>query len=323
MRIMERVQREGKRVTSFVSWCGGLPEPSASNVPLAYKFSWSPRAVLTASQNDAHYKLDGVEHTVPGSELLAKNFPNVELWKGLKLEGLANRDSIPYAAKYGLGPVDGLRDLYRGTLRYQGFSKLMDAFRRLGLISQDQLNAPVESWPALLAASMSAAQGETVKEADLVPAIQSLLGADADATLDALKYFSLLPEAAANGPALPRASAPIDYFASLLANKLAYKPGEHDTCLLFHGFRVVPKDAPEGAHGVPEQTVTASLLCTGNEKASSMATTVGCTLAFAALRVADGKVDARGVHGPYSKDVWSGVLDELANIGVEVKETWA
>lgn len=38
MRILDRVQREGKTVTSFVSWCGGLPEPAASNVrelPLA------------------------------------------------------------------------------------------------------------------------------------------------------------------------------------------------------------------------------------------------------------------------------------------------
>jgi alpha-aminoadipic semialdehyde synthase len=32
MRIMDRVKRENKTVTSFVSWCGGLPEPVASNV---------------------------------------------------------------------------------------------------------------------------------------------------------------------------------------------------------------------------------------------------------------------------------------------------
>ena len=58
MRILERAQKEGRKVTSFVSWCGGLPEPGASNVPLGYKFSWSPRAVLTAAQNDARYKLN-------------------------------------------------------------------------------------------------------------------------------------------------------------------------------------------------------------------------------------------------------------------------
>lgn len=59
MRILSRVTRENKRVTSFVSWCGGLPEPAASNVPFGYKFSWSPKAVLTAAGNDARYKLGG------------------------------------------------------------------------------------------------------------------------------------------------------------------------------------------------------------------------------------------------------------------------
>lgn len=47
------------QVRSFVSWCGGLPAPEASNVPLGYKFSWSPRGVLTASGNDAVYWADG------------------------------------------------------------------------------------------------------------------------------------------------------------------------------------------------------------------------------------------------------------------------
>lgn len=121
MRVLERVQREGKRVTSFVSWCGGLPEPSASNVPFGYKFSWSPKAVLTAALNPASYKLDNQVHHVAGDQLLASHFADVPLWKGLALEGLANRDSLPYAEKYGMGEGEGgsgMRDLFRGTLRY-------------------------------------------------------------------------------------------------------------------------------------------------------------------------------------------------------------
>lgn len=54
---------------------------------------------------------------IPGNELLARRFPEVKLWDGLPLEGLANRDSMPYAKKYGLGPAEGLTDLFRGTLR--------------------------------------------------------------------------------------------------------------------------------------------------------------------------------------------------------------
>lgn len=56
-------------------------------------------------------------HQIAGQNLLKEHIPSVELWKGLALEGIANRDSLPYAEKYGLGPVDGLKDLFRGTLR--------------------------------------------------------------------------------------------------------------------------------------------------------------------------------------------------------------
>lgn len=55
---------------------------------------------------------------IAGEDLLQRHFPKVELWKGLALEGLANRDAIPYAEKYGLGEVHGLTNLFRGTLRW-------------------------------------------------------------------------------------------------------------------------------------------------------------------------------------------------------------
>lgn len=52
------ISREGKRVLSFTSFCGGLPAPEDSDVPLRYKFSWRPLGVLTAALNDAKYLLN-------------------------------------------------------------------------------------------------------------------------------------------------------------------------------------------------------------------------------------------------------------------------
>lgn len=60
---------------------------------------------------------------VSGGNVLASHFPSVPLWKALALEGLANRDSLPYAEEYGLGPVDHLTDLFRGTLRFVDYVK--------------------------------------------------------------------------------------------------------------------------------------------------------------------------------------------------------
>jgi len=44
-------------IVSFTSFCGGLPAPEDSQVPLRYKFSWRPQGVLTAALNEANYLL--------------------------------------------------------------------------------------------------------------------------------------------------------------------------------------------------------------------------------------------------------------------------
>jgi alpha-aminoadipic semialdehyde synthase len=55
--LVNRLKAEGKRIVAFTSFCGGLPAPDVAVVPLRYKFSWSPRGVLTAALNSAKYKL--------------------------------------------------------------------------------------------------------------------------------------------------------------------------------------------------------------------------------------------------------------------------
>ncbi|KAK8864339.1 hypothetical protein IAR55_001586 [Kwoniella newhampshirensis] len=327
MRILDRVQREGKKVTSFVSWCGGLPELSASQVPLRYKFSWSPKAVLTAAQNEAQYKWDGQNVNIPGHQLLSRHFPWVDLWDDLPLEGLANRDSMPYAYKYGLGPIDSLTNLFRGTLRYRGFSTLLDSFRKLGLLRSDPLKSPPQTWDQMLLSSAGRELGvrEELRCRDIGSVLRDLVGAkQADETHDALRCFGLLPgDQSSPRVPMPLLSQPtnVDLFAHLLSKKLAYSPGERDTCLLHHSFDLTSPVSGDGQAST--QKVTASLLCHGDENASAMSVTVGKTLAFAALRVVDGQVKRRGVTGPYEREVWQGVLESLEEVGVVVEEKWS
>jgi len=47
-----------------------LPAPEASNNPLGYKFSWSPRGVLLALRNDAKYIDGGKVVEIPGPKLM-------------------------------------------------------------------------------------------------------------------------------------------------------------------------------------------------------------------------------------------------------------
>ena len=83
--LLTRLREERKRVQSFTSFCGGLPAPDVvastqgDEVPLGYKFSWSPRGVLSAALNDARFKLGGEV-----SVLLARAFIGVAFYTTLR-----------------------------------------------------------------------------------------------------------------------------------------------------------------------------------------------------------------------------------------------
>ena len=133
--LLDKVRSSGSKVLSFSSVCGGLPAPEAAGNRLGYKFSWSPRGVLTASRNAAAWLSGARPVEVEGPLLMSAAAPfRLAHNPAFALEVLPNRNSTPYADKYGIA---GVPHIFRGTLRYAGFPKLMFAFAQLGFLSLD------------------------------------------------------------------------------------------------------------------------------------------------------------------------------------------
>ena len=135
MRIVHQVRREGGRVTSFVSWCGGLPAPDCRDNPLGYKFSWSPRGVLLAGKNPAHYLWNGEEVDIPGDELFDHHVtvPVVVEGEEIAYDGYPNRDSLPYMQTYGISAPE---TFFRGTLRNVGWCQTLRKLAQLGMLDE-------------------------------------------------------------------------------------------------------------------------------------------------------------------------------------------
>ncbi len=144
MRFIDATHARNAAITSFVSWCGGLPAPENSDNPLGYKFSWSPRGVLTAAMNSAKFRRDGQLIEIPAGGILDAA-ERVEIYRGFNFEGLANRDSLKYVQAYGLNERD-LETMFRGTLRYAGFASLMRSMRDMGLLSVNGTVDPTMTW---------------------------------------------------------------------------------------------------------------------------------------------------------------------------------
>ena len=92
MQIIDAVRRQGGRIDSFFSYCGGLPALESNNNPLGYKFSWSPEGAMLAASNDGRYMEHGRVIEVPGDQLFRhywlKSVPGAGVF-----EAYVNRDA--------------------------------------------------------------------------------------------------------------------------------------------------------------------------------------------------------------------------------------
>lgn len=134
VKTIDEVHKEGGKITSFLSYCGGLPAPEASDNPLGYKFSWSSRGVLLALRNAAKFYKDGKIQEISGPELMGSAKPYL-IYPGFAFVAYPNRDSTPYRERYNIPEA---KTIIRGTLRYKGFPEFVKVLVDIGFLSEDK-----------------------------------------------------------------------------------------------------------------------------------------------------------------------------------------
>ncbi|NQV02336.1 MAG: saccharopine dehydrogenase NADP-binding domain-containing protein, partial [Bacteroidia bacterium] len=146
MRIIDHIHDHEGAVLEFYSFCGALPAPEAADNPFKYKFSWSPKGVLMAGNNDGVYLRHGKVVTVP-TENLFKNPLTVNCPRIGPLDVYPNRDSLSYIDIYGIPET---QTIYRGTFRFPGWCEILDEMKRIDLFSYDPIDMTGMTYADLL-----------------------------------------------------------------------------------------------------------------------------------------------------------------------------
>jgi saccharopine dehydrogenase-like NADP-dependent oxidoreductase len=304
MKVILKVKDGGGTITTFQSYCGGLPAPEANDNPYGYKFSWSPRGVLLAGLNSARFRCDGRMWEIPGEQLFDRVWPvQVEIeGKVVDLEGYPNRDSMPYVEYYGIDPQ---QEMYRGTLRNLGWCSIMKQVARLGMLRTDELAGCEGRTFAELVARLAGLS----PAGDLKGAVAKHLGIPVDGpeigAMDWLGLFGRDP--------LPGPRAPVDILTARMLEKMSYKPGERDMLLLRHTFIAEYPDRKERIRstmidfGIP-----------GGD--TSMNRTVGLPAAVGARFILEGRLTQPGVLVPVMPSFYEPALAELGRLGIHFSE---
>lgn len=301
MKIIHDIQNRGGKVTSFYSYCGGLPAPEANTNPFGYKFSWSPRGVVLAGRNNARYLKDGKVIDIPGKDLFDHYWTLPVNGLG-EFEAYPNRDSIPYIELYGL---KGISSMLRGTLRNQGWCQTWKKIADMGFLNDDKKynfsNLTYNKFISTLIGSKGAdIKNELAKYLKLDPAS------------DVIKSIEWLGLFENKTPSLIEGSA-LDLLVTILMEKLQFAKGERDMVVLQHEFVAEYKDRKE--------KIISTLIDYGIPNGdSAMSRTVGLPAAIASRMILEGKINLTGVQIPVLPVIYEPVMAELEKRGIRFTE---
>jgi len=300
MKIIDEVHNNNGKIVSFTSFTGGLPAPDANDNPFGYKLSWSPRGVLLAGRNDAHFLRDGKEVRIKGADLF-QNCEPMEVPGMGTFEGYPNRDSMSYIDIYN---IQETKTMLRGTFRNTGWCETLDKIADLGLLDIEERFLSGVTYAGLMRELTSAGDG------DLKEAIAEFCKIDPDSEIiSRLEWLGLLNEKEIDAKVNTR----LDAVCALFEEKLNYAPGERDMLVMHHEFIAEYPDK--------KQKITSTMIDYGIPNGdSSMSRTVALPVAIASRMILEGKINLTGVHRPIIPEIYEPILEELATLDISLEE---
>jgi len=302
MRVIHKVRQKGGYIESFMSYCGGLPSPESNDNPFGYKFSWSPKGVLTAGKSDGKYLRDGEVINIPGEKLFTHYWITGIPGAG-DFEAYPNRNSLNYIDNYNL---ENAKTMFRGTLRNRGWCETMKSIADLGYLDETEAD-----WKGKTYSDLSRNLLNNGNIPDLRIAVASRLNVGTESEiLDRMEWLGLFSH---DNIKIGHGS-PLDILTDRMTEKMAYLPGETDMLILSHHFLA---RYPDGK----TEEITSTLIDYGVPGGnSSMSRTVGYPAAIAADLIASGKFKTPGVHIPVHPELYNPILDELEKLNISCKE---
>ena len=304
MQVLDRIKSGGGEVVSFESFTGGLiaPETDPEN-PWRYKFTWSPRNVVTAGQSTAKYLQEGQYKYIPYQQLF-RRITHVEVPGHGSYEGYANRDSLTYRLAYGL---ENIRTMLRGTLRNKGFCAAWDVLVQLGCTEESY---KMESVSGMTHRSfLNSFLDHHVKQTVEGKIVQRF-GLEMDGPeMQRLKWSELFDAT----PVGLQEGSPAQVLEHILNKRWKLNPEDKDFIVMWHRFGFL--------QGGRKREIQATLVAKGeNSVDTAMAKTVGLPLAIAARLLLTNRIKTRGVVIPTGREFYEPILQELKELGMGLEE---
>ena len=304
MRIIDHVHNKGGRIEEFYSLCGALPAPEYADNPFKYKFSWSPKGVVMAGNNDGKYIKKGREVYVPTEDLFKDVF-EVDFPQVGTLQVYPNRDSVQYIDIY---DIPEAKTMFRGTFRYPGWCEALDAMKEMKLITYDKISLKGKTYADMVAFLIGSGNSDHIRKQ-----AADYLGIDEKShAMEALAWLGVFDQT----PVGRDSDSPFEVVSDLMLEKMALSEEEKDMVVMMHVFLAA---YPDGS----KEVIKSRLLDFGSPATdTSVARTVALPAAIAVKMILEGKINIAGVYRPVLPEIYNPVLDALETIDIRMIEEY-
>ncbi len=299
--MIDQVKEAGGKVTSLLSYGAGLPSFNSNRNPWGYKFSWSPKGLLSAARTAAAYLKEGEVVEVAAKDLFHHHWL-VDI-EGLgTFETYPNRDSRPYVSEFGLSNDV---TLYRGLLRFMGWCNTMKALTKLELL-EDRTTQDLSgrTYLEFTTALVGKANG---KIDDVATFLNLNVKSDVVLRLQWLGLFD-------NTAIAMKSGTNADVLLDLMLRKLSYTNDETDMIIVHDEIIAEFSDRKE------KRTSTLHVTGKVNED-SAMSQAVSLPAAIAAHFILQEKITLTGVRRPMHSEIYQPVLKTMEDFGFKFKHS--
>lgn len=303
MKVLDRIKADDNDLVSFETFTGGLlADNKNEDNPWEYKFTWNPRNVVLAGTGNVKFIQEGKYKYIPYHRLF-KRTEVIHIPGYGYFEGYANRDSLNYLKLYQL---EGIKTLYRGTLRRPGFCKAWDIFVQLGATDDtyEMENVGAMTHRQYINSFLPYNPHDSV---ELKIAHYLSIGLESD-EMYKLKYLDLFEEklvGLANG-------TPAQVLEHILKKKWSLSESDQDMIIMWHKF-VFEKNGERNI-------IFSNMVAIGDAQHTAMSKTVGLPLGIIAKLILKGTIKQTGVLIPTIPEIYEPVLEELHSLGFDFNE---
>ena len=299
MQVVDEIKAENGKITDMTSYGAGLPSFEDNRNPFGYKFSWDPLGLMRSAVSPAKYMVKG-KAIDADAKFEHRRIVDVD---GIgTFETYPSNDATRYLSIFGL---DGDISIYKGLLRFLGWSNTMIGFLKIELIENTRVAELANTTYAQFMARVVSVDSTDTIRVDVAHA----MGISAnDDIIERMEWLGLF----ADEPVSLERGTNSEVLVDAMLKKMAYGADEKDMIIVHNEITAEFPDRTE--RRISSMLVEGTL---GGDTA--MAGAVALPTAIAARLILEGKIDGSGVKTPTTPEMYQPILEELSSMGFAFK----